>query len=100
MQSGMDILQLIAEAKEAGDPVYRMVKQDPKHFISKESSKIKYLITKRAENKKAFPGKWTVPGGGLETDDYIDLKPTTETGHWYYAIENALRREVKEEVNL
>ncbi len=65
-----------------------------------ESDQIKYLITKRSEDKKAFPGKWTVPGGGLETDDYINLKPTTETGHWYNAIENALRREVEEEVNL
>ncbi|MBU1557884.1 NUDIX domain-containing protein [Patescibacteria group bacterium] len=63
-------------------------------------SEFEYLITKRAENKKAFPGKWTVPGGGLETDDYTDLKPTTEAGQWYNAVENALRREVKEEVNL
>ena len=29
----------------------------------------KYLITKRSSNKKRFPGKWTVPGGKLETDD-------------------------------
>ncbi len=65
-----------------------------------EDDKIKYLITKRSEDKKAFPGKWTVPGGGLETDDYINLKPTTDTGHWYNAIENALRREVLEEVNV
>lgn len=60
----------------------------------------KYLITQRNHNKKAFPGKWTVPGGGLETDDYIDLKPTTSAGQWYYAIEIALRREIREEVNL
>lgn len=60
----------------------------------------KYLITKRSEDKKAFPGKWTVPGGGLETDDYVDLEPTTSAGQWYYAIENALRREIREEVAL
>lgn len=60
----------------------------------------KYLITKRPKNKKAFPGQWTVPGGGLEVDDYIDLEPTTKAGQWYYAIENALRREIREEVNL
>lgn len=60
----------------------------------------KFLITKRNPNKKAFPGKWTVPGGGLETDDYTNTKPTTEAGQWYYAVENALRREIKEEVNL
>ena len=60
----------------------------------------KFLITKRSLDKKAFPGKWTVPGGGLETDDYINTKPTTEAGQWYYAVENALRREIKEEVNI
>ncbi len=60
----------------------------------------KYLITKRSPDKKAFPNKWTVPGGGLETDDYIDTPPTTQAGQWYYAVESALRREIKEEVNL
>jgi len=60
----------------------------------------KYLITKRALTKKAFPGKWTVPGGGLEVDDYINLKPTTSDGQWYGALENTLRREIKEETNL
>lgn len=60
----------------------------------------KFLITKRSPDKKAFPGKWTVPGGGLETDDYTNTKPTTKAGQWYYAVENALRREIKEEVNL
>ena len=59
----------------------------------------KFLITKRSLNKKAFPGKWTVPGGGLETDDYINTAKTT-ADHWYFAVENSLRREIKEEVNL
>lgn len=60
----------------------------------------KYLITKRSPDKKAFPGKWTVPGGGLETDDYTNNPPTTPAGQWYYAVEEALRREIREEVNL
>jgi len=59
----------------------------------------KYLIIQRSKNKKAFPGKWTVPGGGLEVDDYINL-PKTTSDHWYFAIENSLRREIKEEVGL
>lgn len=59
----------------------------------------KYLLLKRNLNKKAFPGKWTVPGGGLETDDYINT-PKTTNDHWYFAIENSLRREIKEECNL
>lgn len=60
----------------------------------------KYLITKRSPNKKAFPNKWTVPGGGLETDDYTNTPPTTADGHWYYSLYTSLRREIKEEVNL
>lgn len=60
----------------------------------------KYLITQRSLDKKAFPGKWTVPGGGLETDDYTNTPPSTASGQWYFAIEKSLRREIKEEVNL
>ena len=63
------------------------------------SGRAKYLITRWGLNKKAFPGKWTVPGGGLETNDYINLPKTTHD-HWYFAIEKSLRREIKEEVNL
>ncbi len=65
----------------------------------KQSDSNKYLITRRSLDKKAFPGKWTVPGGGLETDDYTNLPKTTKD-HWYFAIEKSLKREVKEEVNL
>ncbi len=59
----------------------------------------KYLITRRSPNKKRFPGMWTVPGGKLETDDYINLPKETEF-YWYNVLERTLRREVKEEVGL
>lgn len=59
----------------------------------------KYLIVKRSPNKKVFPGRWTVPGGGLEVTDYIDTPKTTPEA-WYYALENSLKREIKEEVSL
>lgn len=59
----------------------------------------KYLLVRRNLNKKAFPGKWTVPGGGMEVDDYINLPKTTHD-HWYFAVENSLRREVLEEAGL
>ena len=60
-----------------------------------------YLITKRALHKKVMPGKWTIPGGGLTVDDYINTPPsTTGAKQWYGALENSLRREVKEETNL
>ena len=57
-------------------------------------------MTKRSLEKKAFPGKWTVPGGGLTVDDYIKMPPTTEAGQWYGAAESTLRREVREEVGV
>ena len=59
----------------------------------------KYLILQSSFDKKAFPGKWTVPGGGLEIDDYINT-PKTTNDHWYFAIEKSLRREIKEECDL
>jgi len=59
----------------------------------------KYLITRRSANKKRFPSMWTVPGGKLETDDYIFEKKDTHS-YWYNVLEKTLRREVKEEVGL
>ncbi len=62
-----------------------------------------YLITKRSPNKKAWPNMWTVPGGGLETTDYMSGEATyqnSESAQWYNAVETALRREITEEVGL
>ena len=59
----------------------------------------KYLLIQRSKSKKAFPGKWTVPGGGLNIDDYIHV-PQSHDGGWYNTLEKTLRREVKEEVGL
>lgn len=58
-----------------------------------------FLLLRRSLDKKAFPGKWTVPGGGLEVDDYIKTSKTSSE-LWYFAVENSLRREIKEECNL
>ena len=69
-------------------------------FRLNDAGKYEYLITKRSPHKKVFPNLWTVPGGGLEAGDYINEKPTTKQGHWYFAVTKALRREIKEEVNL
>lgn len=60
----------------------------------------KFLITRRALDKKVWPGRWTVPGGGLEIDDYVNTHPTTKNNIWYFALENSLRREIKEEVDI
>ncbi|HWU24550.1 MAG TPA: NUDIX domain-containing protein [Candidatus Paceibacterota bacterium] len=62
-----------------------------------------YLITKRSPTKKAWPNKWTVPGGGLETTDYMSTEATyqnTESPQWYNAVETTLRREIREEVGV
>ena len=59
----------------------------------------KFLIVKRADWEKAFPGKWTLPGGKLEISDYVLRKKDT-TDHWYNILEDVLRREMSEEVGL
>jgi len=61
--------------------------------------KKKYLIIQRSPNKNAFPGKWTVPGGGFEVEDYIKT-PKTTPDSWYFAVTNSLKREIQEEVGL
>ena len=59
----------------------------------------KFLIAKRANWEKAFPGKWTVPGGKLQVLDYA-LREKDTNSHWYNVVEELAKREVKEEVGL
>ena len=59
----------------------------------------KYLIIKRSANKRRFPNMWTVPGGKMETDDYLKLPKDTQF-YWYNVLERTLKREVQEEVGL
>ncbi|MBI4059405.1 NUDIX domain-containing protein [Candidatus Microgenomates bacterium] len=59
----------------------------------------KYLIIRRSPTKKRFPGMWTVPGGKLETTDYLNLPKDTKD-YWYNVLEKTLAREVKEEVGI
>ncbi len=59
----------------------------------------KFLIAKRADYEKAFPGKWTVPGGKLEVLDYA-LREKDTSSHWYNVLEDLSKREVMEEVGL
>jgi 8-oxo-dGTP pyrophosphatase MutT (NUDIX family) len=68
-----------------------------------EDGTYRYLITKRSPHKKAWPNKWTVPGGGLEANDYMSTDATyqnDESPQWYNAVEKTLRREIREEVGL
>ena len=69
----------------------------------RDDGKREYLITKRAPHKKVQPNKWTVPGGGLESTDYLESVPTyinQESPQWYNVAEVTLKREIREEVNL
>lgn len=59
----------------------------------------RYLITRRPETKKRFPGMWTVPGGRLEPNDYLAFAKDTEA-YWYNVLERVVVREVQEEVGL
>jgi 8-oxo-dGTP pyrophosphatase MutT (NUDIX family) len=65
-------------------------------LVNKEG---KFLITKRADWEKAFPGKWTVPGGKLEVLDYA-LKEKDTSSHWYNVLEDLAKKEIREEVGL
>lgn len=80
-----------------------MVDKNLNHYIVVTgiivNSEGKCLITKRAEWEKAFLGRWTVPGGKVEALDYV-LRKRDTPHHWYNVIENILKKEVKEEVEL
>ena len=78
---------------------------DPRlHFVAVTAIVVKdgkFLITKRAPHEKAFPNKWTVPGGKLVLTEYEHL-PRTSDSHpqWYNIVEHVLRKEVREEAGI
>lgn len=60
----------------------------------------KFLIAKRADHEKAFPNRWTVPGGKLVLSEYEHLPKTANFPQWYNVIEWVLRKEVLEEAGV
>ena len=58
-----------------------------------------FLLLKRSPTKKVYPGKWTVPGGGLTRKDYLGT-PKTIGDAWYYSLTKTLQREILEETNV
>ena len=62
---------------------------------------VRFLIAKRAPTEKAFPDKWTVPGGKLVLTEYQNL-PRTSPNHlqWYNVVDWVLKKEILEEVNV
>jgi 8-oxo-dGTP pyrophosphatase MutT (NUDIX family) len=82
---------------------------DPRlHFVTvtgiiakrDEGGVARFLIAKRAPTEKAFPNKWTVPGGKLVRSEYEKLPYGTGYPQWYNVIEWVLRKEVREEVGV
>jgi 8-oxo-dGTP pyrophosphatase MutT (NUDIX family) len=59
----------------------------------------KYLIMQRTANKKRFPLQWTIPGGHLENEDFMN-RPKDSADYWYNILETTLTREVKEEAGI
>jgi len=59
----------------------------------------KFLIAKRAAHEKAFPNRWTVPGGKLVLTEYQTI-PKTTPDSWYNIVEWVLKKEIQEEVGL
>ena len=80
-----------------------MSKADKLHYVVATCIVInderKFLIAKRSAREKAFPNKWTVPGGKLEPRDYMS-RPKDTANCWYQVVEKLLKREVREETNL
>ncbi|MBI4175462.1 NUDIX domain-containing protein [Candidatus Berkelbacteria bacterium] len=59
----------------------------------------KILIAKRALHEKAYPGRWTVPGGKVDRAKY-EQTPKTTNDAWYGVVEETLREEVREETGV
>lgn len=79
-------------------------KLDPRlHFVVATAIVVKngkFLIAKRAAHEKAFPNKWTVPGGKLVLHEYSHLPKTAGFPQWYNVVDWVLKKEVKEEVGV
>jgi len=61
------------------------------------------LILKRSDNETAHPGKWAVPGGKMEWNDFDITKPTRINGDildFEDSVEDLLKRETLEEANV
>lgn len=61
----------------------------------------KFLIVKRSNESKNFPGKWQVPGGKMTVEDYKNLPSQNKIfDQWYNVLPKVMIREVKEETNI
>lgn len=77
--------------------------QEKAHYIAVtgiiRNSEGKYLICKRSEKEKVFPGKWCVPGGKVQKSDFVNTPKDTQD-HWFDIFEKTLHKEIFEETGL
>ena len=77
--------------------------QDKVHYIAVtgilKNKYGKYLICRRSQNEKVFPGKWCVPGGKIQVKDFVDT-PKDTNDHWFDIFEKTLKKEILEETNI
>jgi len=59
----------------------------------------KFLICKRSEKERIFPGKWCVPGGRVMQSDFLNTPKDTQD-HWFSVFEKVLAKEIFEETNV
>lgn len=69
------------------------------HDPASRGSGNRYLILHRPADAKVYPNLWTVPGGGVEENDYRNL-PEVVPQAWANVLEVVLRREVREEAGI
>ena len=98
-------------------PASNGMELDPRlHFVTvtgiivknDDDGEPKFLIAKRAPHEKAFPNKWTVPGGKLVRTEYENLpkrpyaagQKESTAPQWYEIVDWVLRKEIREEVGL
>lgn len=60
----------------------------------------KFLILKRSENEKAYPGMWTVPGGKLVRHEYESAPLSANSDGWYNIVARTLEKEISEEAGI
>lgn len=79
-------------------------RSDPRlHFVVATAIIVKdkkFLIAKRAPWEKAFPDRWTVPGGKLVLHEYEHLPKTAGFPQWYNVVDWVLHKEVRDEAGL
>ena len=77
---------------------------DPRlHIIAVTGIVVKdgrFLIMKRSEKEKAYPGYWTVPGGKIVRHEYEKMPMTLNSDGWYDIVASTLKREIAEEANI